>query len=395
MAKIKTWRGSEEIYNKTIGAGLGVLNKVVDSAINTRVGERITQGLLNKGWRALLFVNRAGLTPPILGGSPPSRKYTGEGLTSSDKAEISKDNSHFKDISSRRILVGRDLRNGHSFNTLQTYGVNDPSAETMLKGNQVIIINPCVVDSNGNPDKIILQNRPKELEYQPQSSWADIKSMGRNTPFYHYTGGAIELHFNTSWYMPGKPGEQIPDKLGGGDFNPYWVLNQCRKLEAWTMANGYAQCPPVLMIRWGNSDLFQDFLWILKSATYKLMDFHDRAIDMVTPFTGEYSVRDTKLAKYIDQGLIPYSATQELIFQRVAGINLWYNDIMPYREITNQDTLGQLEDTQWRNAEVASMMSGVDRSNQITRFNLNPPYTSAVIPEGVRPQGTLGNISRI
>lgn len=389
MANIKLWKGSERVYNKTVGAGLGTVNKVLDSVINTAVGERITSGILNKGWRALLFANRAGLIPKILGGSPPSRVYTGSELTSSDLAHSLADDVHFEQINDRRILVGRDLTHGHNFKNMQTYGINDPTAETMIKGNQILIINPCVVDSNGNPDVVILQTRPKELEHQPQSSWSDIKSIGRNTPFLHYTGSSVELHFNISWYMPGTPGGNIPDNLGGGKFNPYWVLNQCRRLEAWTMANGYAQAPPVLMIRWGSSDLYQDFLWVLKSATYKLSDFHDRLVDKASTFTGEYSI-DKGVNKYVDQGLVPYSATQELIFQRVAGINLWYNDIMPWRELSNESTLQQMEQEKAQ-AEAEALQAGANRENTTATFNSKP---SVQTPD-ISPKGTIGNTSKL
>lgn len=368
------------IIRNSIGKVLGHMGNTRDKVLTNSVVERHTMGWLNKGWRALLFANRAGLTPKILGGSPDSRNYdSSSSVTVSDMASESiQENSHFQEVKGRRILIGRDLKDvKHNVSNAFTHGTNKVSENLMRQGNQVMIINPCVVDKDGNPDIIILQNRPPELEHQPKSAWAAVKSMGRNTPFYHYTGGEIELHINTSWYLPGKPGDNIPAKWGGGKFNPYWVLNQCRKLEAWTMANGYVQAPPVLMIRWGSSDLYKDFLWILKSATYKLKDFHDRTLDIDLEYDKEGYTRQVGKTKYIDQGLIPYSATQELIFQRISGINLWYNDIMLLREINPKANGAQ-------NALALNSMAIMAKTeSQGSNSNIGNIINSPIAPTGI------------
>lgn len=166
--------------------------------------------------------------------------------------------------------------------------------------------------------------------------------MGRNVPMYHYTGSETTLQFTTSWYMPGKPGDP--------DFDLFWVINQCRILESWSMGNGYLQAPPYLYILWGESDLFSEHLWILHSATYKLHDFHDRllirdmgkdgSIDNTNARYGNSVGMFTMKPQYqalINQGLVPFSATQELIFKRVSGINLWYSDIAPQRRSLKTD----------------------------------------------------------
>lgn len=370
------FRRRGEVLNNSTGGILGWESKIANKALSDKNVERISSGLLQKGWRALLFANRKGLTPKILGNPARPKGLHDDYSSVSDIAGRNKaEFEEFPIVSGRRILVGRDLKS-HNIGLVETYGITDASSEVMKTGNQVLIINPCVVDKNNNPDVIILQNRPQELEYQPKSSWADIKSMGRNTPFYQYTGSETSIHINISWFLPGAPGGNIPDNLGGGPFNPYWVINQCRKLESWTMANGYAMAPPVLMIRWGTSDLFKDHLWILKSATYKLMDFHDRCLIRNTSNNLEFTEYIKGYNRYIDQGLIPYSATQELIFDRISGINLWYSDISPFRELPKDkyaaDSTGYVEQT-------------VMSPNTIAQIPSNNPS----------PEGTLGNINMI
>ena len=52
-----------------------------------------------------------------------------------------------------------------------------------------------------NPTQYItLQNRPPELDFRGETTWATIKSMGRNTPMYHFTGAEDIIQFNVSCY---------------------------------------------------------------------------------------------------------------------------------------------------------------------------------------------------
>lgn len=167
----------------------------------------------------------------------------------------------------------------------------------VFDGNEVDIVNTCV-----SPYQFIrLQNRPTEIEFRGETTWATIKSMGRNLPMYHYTSAEDIIAFNISWYC------NDPD-------NPAEVINKCRLLESWTKANGYQNSPPVLSILWGTSDLFYGQYFILSSATYNLKNFnsHCRNRNYGKP------ENDVPLT---NKGLMPYVATQELVFKRVLDHN--------------------------------------------------------------------------
>ena len=169
------------------------------------------------------------------------------------------------------------------------------------KKNEIIIFN-----LNGEDDTyqyIILQNRPPELQYQGETSWAAIKSFGRNVPMYHFTGAEDKIQLQVSWFCndPARPWE---------------VIQKCRLLEAWSKSNGYAAGPPVLQLDWGGSGLFDNAYFILTSATYILKQFRDGYID-----------RRNKSAEWVDGKLYPMAATQELIFSRVSSTNPMYSNI--------------------------------------------------------------------
>lgn len=177
--------------------------------------------------------------------------------------------------------------------------------------NQIIIYNT----STSPYQYIILQNRPLSLDYRGETTWATIKSMGRNTPMYHYTGSEDILQFNISWFC------NDPD-------NPNEVLYKCRLLEMWTKSNGYQAGPPILSIEWGTSDMFLGHKYILSSATYTLSNFRNA-----------YRKRNSNGLKphqeVIGLGLNPAAATQELIFRRVSAYNLSNTDIVTLDELKN------------------------------------------------------------
>ena len=150
-----------------------------------------------------------------------------------------------------------------------------------------------------------LQNRPLSFDFRGETTWATIKSMGRNTPMYHYTGSEDIVQFNVSWYC------DDPD-------NPAEVLTKCRLLESWSKSNAYQAAPPILQIQWGNSDTFEGHYYILTSATYSLSNFRNASRQRMR---GSVDIRE-------DLNLYPATATQELIFKRVSSYSLSYEDIV-------------------------------------------------------------------
>ncbi len=177
-------------------------------------------------------------------------------------------------------------------------------------------------------------------------------SMGRNNPFMMYTGGEDTISFDISWYSN--------DPMNRED-----VLTKCRLLESWSKANGYNQAPPVLRISWGTSGIFDNDLFILYSASYKLNNFQDRysgsSID-----TDEFS---RSVTRTINLGLLPSIATQSLVFKKVTGKNLTHNDIC------SPEKLQKL-----RPSEVMGVQTTI--SNNITTFDSIPKTT---IPTELKP----------
>lgn len=186
-------------------------------------------------------------------------------------------------------------------------------SQDIRKLNKVIIYNLGI-----SPYQYIeLQNRPLSFDYRGETTWATIKSMGRNTPMYHYTGSEDIIQFNISWYC------DDPD-------NPAEVITKCRLLESWTKSNGYQAAPPLLKIQWGNSTMFRDQLYILTSATYTVKDFRNAARTRVK---GSVIIQE-------DLDLYPASATQELIFKRVSDHSLSWVDMVDPKMVNKTVGIG-------------------------------------------------------
>lgn len=192
------------------------------------------------------------------------------------------------------------------------------------KRNDVIIFN--LNNSDNGYQYIILQNRPPEIEFSGETSWASIKSFGRNLPMYHFTGAEDKIQFNISWYCDW-------NTEAGDTPQPWQVIQKCRLLEAWSKANGYSAAPPLLQIDWGGSGLFSNAYFILQSATYRLNNFRDGYID-----------RRNKDGKWVDGKLYPMAATQELIFARVSSENLDYKSYYDEAKLSGIKGIGYSSD---------------------------------------------------
>src|SRR5688500_14575029 len=53
---------------------------------------------------------------------------------------------------------------------------------------------------NNRLESLQIQTVPIEMQVTPTANWATIPSIGRNNPFYHYTGGEDTLTFQLDWY---------------------------------------------------------------------------------------------------------------------------------------------------------------------------------------------------
>lgn len=171
--------------------------------------------------------------------------------------------------------------------------------------NQIIVINPEPSNSEEGFQQVIIQGMPKEINVSPDTTWATIKTVGRNNPFYHYTGAEDTITLDISWYST--------------EPNRRDVIRKCRIFESWSKANAYQSAPPELWLSWGSSNLFQNYSFILFHAPYSL-----------TNFASGYRRSREKDAEIIDLGLIPTAATQKLVFKRVTVDNLTTRQIQEY-----------------------------------------------------------------
>lgn len=321
----------------------GEVNQAVVNATLDRSG--IMTSEVNKAWRALILAHRAAHSKDTIGLAEATSKVitssgdfhiagigtSGQAVVSGGRnSELNSDINEVGTKNLKRKSTQSNSPNGLRFNIVEpgqpileskvSYGEDGiATADTKVHDdlmaqkpqNDIIIYNI----SESPYQKVIIQNRPSKLEFRGETSWASIKSFGRNTPMYHFTGSEDVIQFNISWFC------NDPN-------NPDEVVNKCRFLEAWTKSNGYKAAPPILQIQWGSGDIFAGHYYILTSATYTLQNFNNGYRKFST-------VNGKKQVEVVDGKLYPSSATQELIFKRVSAYNLEYDDILPQDKIPN------------------------------------------------------------
>src|SRR3972149_8084190 len=78
-------------------------------------------------------------------------------------------------------------------------------------------------------EKMEFQFVPKSLNYEAESNFVSIASIGRNNPFYHYTGSEDSLEFELDYFSAMD--------------NRHDVIKRCRWVEALTKADGEIGSP--------------------------------------------------------------------------------------------------------------------------------------------------------
>ena len=165
-------------------------------------------------------------------------------------------------------------------------------SEQKVKSSHVIPSNIYIVrlDTNSEVNREIerlrVQTIPLELNINNEANWAIIPTIGRNNPFYHYTGGEDVLNFTIDWYSA----DALRDD----------VIHKCMWVESLTRANAYKDPPPKILLIWG--DMFPFDTWIVTKAQYKLSLF-DR----------EY-------------GMLPRQAYQEIELKKITKANRFMSD---------------------------------------------------------------------
>ena len=147
---------------------------------------------------------------------------------------------------------------------------------------QIVRIN----DRDEQLEQLNLVAIPNEIEVSPEANWKVIPSIGRNNPFYNYTGGEDQIHFTIDWYSR----FELRDD----------VIWNCRWVESLTRADAYRKEPDRVILLWGN--LFKYTTWIVTDAPYRLSLF-DKGSNM-----------------------LPIQAYQEITLRKVTKENSSIND---------------------------------------------------------------------
>lgn len=282
--------------------------KIVGSVSNLQQGEIFTSPV-NKLWRAAILLNRAT--------SPMSKDSSTQTFSQSDYK-----NKHFAKKGSYSQAqyddpwyvnkIKAEIQGIPATDEIEMasvdYTAGKPNSK-LLRTNEVIIVNTSTTPASS----IILQNRPPDLTIEPGTTWASIKSFGRNNAFPIYTGSEDTLSFEISWYSVQEDRED--------------VIAKCRLLESWSKANGYLSAPPLLNIIWGSSKIFENHTFILTSAGYRLSNFQDAYKNT----TGQIT----------DLKLLPNSAIQTLTFKRVSFKNLTHEDMIPKSKLSTVKGINQ------------------------------------------------------
>jgi len=283
------------------GSIRGKTFKAINDVLDTEVAQTVATSHANKLWVAKILINRA--TSKQERDNNIGRNNDTGTVANSGKGIESKESTIILD--SR----GKGINYAKANPSYKAYKDRESLIEYTVNTNKVYIVNISAIPYV----KLELQNRPNEIQVNPISNWSDVNSMGRNIPFAIYTGGNSSFSIDISWFsnQPNVPND---------------VLAKCKLLESWSKADGYKSSPPLLKIVWGGSKIFDNHLYILKSATYRLSNFNSVS---VTPNYGGKDGNEKISNSYRNQLLYPSMATQSLVFQQVVTNNTRHIDIIP------------------------------------------------------------------
>jgi hypothetical protein len=143
---------------------------------------------------------------------------------------------------------------------------------------------------------------PSELSYSMSSKFVGIATLGRNNPYYQFTGSEDTLTFEIDWFS------NQPDRKD--------VINNCRWVEALTKADSYDSVPHRIKLVWGADNiLWQDDIWIVTAAPYRLKDFNRGYREKTT--SGNIDPR----GEFISTSMLPQQAFQTITLKRVTSLN--------------------------------------------------------------------------
>jgi hypothetical protein len=131
-------------------------------------------------------------------------------------------------------------------------------------------------------EKLPIQFVPIEMQWAPESNWVVIPSVGRNNPFYHYTGSEQTLSFQLDWNAKAE--------------NRQDVIEACRWVENLSLADGYDAEPPPVRLIFGT--VFENYTFIVERAPFSISLFD------------------------VQNNYMPKQAYQDIVLKRTTGVNI-------------------------------------------------------------------------
>ena len=144
-----------------------------------------------------------------------------------------------------------------------------------------------------NGDAVLFRFAPRELKFGGENYLQPIHSMGRNNPFYQYTGSEQNLEFEIDWFQM--------------DENSPTVVEVCKKIESWGKNDSTFGPPARIKVIWGRT-LLTESVWLIANCQHI--------------FTQFYQNRD----------LMPIAAKQQIKLVKITSTNSSWEDI---QRITN------------------------------------------------------------
>lgn len=133
---------------------------------------------------------------------------------------------------------------------------------------------------------------PETISMDPVSRLVAIPSVGRNLPFYHYTGSEDTLEFVIDWFFT-------------DDRSRKQAMTMATWVESFSKTDGYSSSLPRIKLVCG--DLFRDSIWLVEHAPYTIRRFSATLLDQLNK--DEYEI--------IKHELLPQQVTQEIVLKRV------------------------------------------------------------------------------
>lgn len=209
---------------------------------------------------------------------------------SGEKSEIPGEFENRVDIHSEVFLENTGYIEQYELGESSTTQIERQEGKSFTSPSDRIDRDLCIIDTVSGK-KLKLPFVPRELKYSPESHFKAIPSMGRNNPFYHFSGAEDTLEFEIDWFAEKD--------------HRYDVILNCKWVEALSKNDAYDNPPPPIILHW-NTALFSDSVWLVTAAPYRLLDFQAH------------------------RNMLPQQAYQQVTLKRITANNLSRLQIQSY-----------------------------------------------------------------